>query len=138
MQPPVVPRPTILQGHVWIELELKRRGGGVGAGVKQQLGNAQNVPGGSMVVMDVWAEYLVPSQGITIGLPPGTALATMVSRPGTVTVAGSVTRSPRPVAHGRATTVHRPAPPPASSRSTARSATSPIWMAARRNSATPS
>lgn len=49
--------------------------GGAGVGVKSQLGQAGNLTTGSPVTLDVWAEYLFPGQGITLGLPAGTVAA---------------------------------------------------------------
>lgn len=49
--------------------------GGAGVGVKSQLGQAGNLSQGSPVTLDVWAEYLFPGQGITLGLPAGTVAA---------------------------------------------------------------
>lgn len=48
-------------GKVW------RVQGGLGVGAKQQLGNVQGNPQASQVTVDYWAEYLIPSSGITLG-----------------------------------------------------------------------
>lgn len=59
-------------GKVW------RVKGGFGIGVMQALGNAQNMPTGSPIVMDVWAEYIAPGSQITLG-NTGPFTATMES-----------------------------------------------------------
>lgn len=45
--------------------------GGFGVGMMQTLGRAANNPNGSLVVADVWAEYIPPSSSMTFGIPDG-------------------------------------------------------------------
>lgn len=45
--------------------------GGLGAGLKQQLGSTAPNPAASQVTADIWAEYLMPGSGIVVGAPNG-------------------------------------------------------------------
>lgn len=49
--------------------------GGLGAGLKQQLGSTAPNPAASQVTADIWAEYLMPGSGIIVGVPAGLAKA---------------------------------------------------------------
>lgn len=49
---------------------------GLGAGVQSVMGTAGNAPGASPVTLDIWAEYLIPGTGITVGAPSDGTLAT--------------------------------------------------------------